>query len=58
MDSNQMGDGMGQWVGGKGEGFSETTLKDTWTKPRGSGIREGRWGWLLNFAFFTGSFTC
>ena len=49
---------MGQWVGGKGEGFSETTLKDTWTKPRGSGIREGRWGWLLNFAFFTGSFTC
>ena len=22
-------------MGGKGEGFSGTTLKDTWTKPRG-----------------------
>ena len=24
--------------------FSGTTLKDTWTKPRGGGIRGGRWG--------------
>ena len=23
------------------------TLKDTWTKPRGGGIRGGRWGWLV-----------
>ena len=30
----------------RGEAFSETTIKDTWTKPRGAGIREGRWGWL------------
>ena len=22
-------------MGGKGEGFSGTTIKDTWTKPRG-----------------------
>ena len=21
-------------------------IKDTWTKPRGVGIREGKWGWL------------
>ena len=28
------------------EGFSGTTIKDTWTKPRVSGIRGGRWGWL------------
>ena len=32
-------------MGEKGDGFSGTTIKDTWTKPRGveSG---GRWGWL------------
>ena len=32
-----------------GEGFSGTTIKDTWTKPRGRGeAREGGgfgWGW-------------
>ena len=33
-------------MGGKGECFSGTTIRDTWTKPRGSGIRGGRWGWL------------
>ena len=21
-------------------------MKDTWRKPRGGGIRGGRWGWL------------
>ena len=33
-------------MGGKGEGFSGTTIKDTWTKPRGGGSKGGRWGWL------------
>ena len=33
-------------MGKREEGFSGTTIKDTWTKPRGSGIRGGRWGWL------------
>ena len=28
------------------EGFSETSIKDTWTKPRGGGSRGRRWGWL------------
>ena len=38
---------MGEDNRGKGEeGFSGTTVKDTWTKPRGGGIRGGRWGWL------------
>ena len=23
-----------------------TTIKDTWTKPRGDGSRGERWGWL------------
>ena len=39
----------GRWegiMGRKGEGVSGTTIKDTWTKTRGSGIRGGRWGWL------------
>ena len=31
---------------GTGEWFSGTTIKDTWTKLRGVGIRGGRWGWL------------
>ena len=31
---------------GKGEGFSGTTIKDTWAKPRWGGIRGGRWGQL------------
>ena len=33
-------------IGGKGEGFSGTTIKDTWTKPRRGGSKEGRWVWL------------
>ena len=33
-------------MGEKREGFSATTIKDTWTKPRRGGIRGGRWGWL------------
>ena len=28
--------------GGKGEGFSGTTIKDTWAKPRWVGIIGGR----------------
>ena len=32
--------------GRKGEGFSGTTIKDTWIKLRGGGNRGGRWGWL------------
>ena len=32
--------------GEKGQGFSGTTIKDTWTKPRRGGIRGGKWGWL------------
>ena len=30
----------------RGKGFSGTTIKDPWTKPRGDGMRGGRWGWL------------
>ena len=37
--------GRGSWWG-KREGFSGTTIKDTWTKLKGGGIRGGRWGWL------------
>ena len=33
-------------MGGRGKGFSGTTVKDTWTKPRQGGIRGGRWRWL------------
>ena len=33
-------------MGGRDEGFSGTTMKDTWTKPRWGGIRGGRRGWL------------
>ena len=25
---------------------SGTTIKDSWTKPSGDGIKRGRWGWL------------
>ena len=32
--------------GGEGERFSGRTIKDTWTKTRGGGIRGGRWEWL------------
>ena len=28
-------------MGGKGEGFSGTTIKDTWTKPKGVGSSVG-----------------
>ena len=28
------------------EGFSGTTIKDTWTKPRWGGSRGRRWEWL------------
>ena len=31
---------------GREEGFSGTTIKDTWTKPRGSGSKGRRWGWM------------
>ena len=31
---------------GKGEGFSGTSIKDTWTKPKGGRIKGGKWGWL------------
>ena len=33
-------------MGGKGEGFSGTSIKDTWTKPKGGRIKGGKWGWL------------
>ena len=32
--------------GETGEGFSETNIKDPWTKPSGAGIRGRRWGCL------------
>ena len=31
---------------GKGEGFSGTYIKDTWTKPNRGRIEGGKWGWL------------
>ena len=31
---------------GRGEGFSGTTIKDTWTKPKVGGSKGGRWGRL------------
>ena len=33
-------------IGGKGEGFSGTTIGDTWTKTMAGRIDGGRWGWL------------
>ena len=33
-------------IGGKGEGFSETTMKDTWTKPSGGGSKGRSRVWL------------
>ena len=30
----------------RGEGFSGTCIKDTWTKPKGGRIKGGKWGWL------------
>ena len=42
-NKSQRGVGRGQW----GEGFSGTTIKDTWTKPRGRVEVEegGGYGW-------------
>ena len=38
---------VGKDNGGKGKRFSETTIKDKWTKPRGrGGSKGGRWIWL------------
>ena len=31
---------------GKGEVFSGTYIKDTWTKPKWGRIKGGKWGWL------------
>ena len=37
---------MGGDNGGEGEGFSGTSIKDTWTKPRVGEAREGGgFGW-------------
>ena len=36
----------GENGGKKGEGFSGTSIKDTWTKAKGGRIEGGRWGWL------------
>ena len=33
-------------MGAKGEGFSGTSIKDTWTKPKGARVKGGKWGWL------------
>ena len=33
-------------MGGKWEGFSGTSMKDTWTKPKGVRINGRKWGWL------------
>ena len=34
------------WGWRKGEGFSGTSMRDTWTKPKRGGIKGGRWEWL------------
>ena len=39
-------------MGGRGEGFSGTSIKDTWTKPRGGvasgeGGGDGKGGWKM-----------
>ena len=33
-------------MGEKGEEFSETSIKDTWTKPKGGNIKGGKQRWL------------
>ena len=33
-------------MGGKGEGFSVTCIKDIWTKPKGCRIKDGKCAWL------------
>ena len=33
-------------MGGKGEGFSRTSIKDTRTEPSRGRIKGGEWGWL------------
>ena len=30
----------------RGRGFSGTSIKDTWTKPKRGRIKGGKWGWL------------
>ena len=32
--------------GNKGKGHQGTCIKDTWTKPKGGQIQDGRWGWV------------
>ena len=29
-----------------GRGVSGTCMKDTWTKPKGGRIKDGKWRWL------------
>ena len=33
-------------MGGYNWGERETYVKDTWTKPKGGRIKDGKWGWL------------
>ena len=33
-------------MGAKGEGFSGTSIKDTWTKSKRGRIKGGEWKWL------------
>ena len=33
-------------MGGNGDGFSGTCIKNTWTKPNGDRIEDGEQGWL------------
>ena len=42
MISDQWQEVGGDNGGGNGEGFSGTTIKDPWAKPRGGGISGGR----------------
>ena len=30
----------------EGKGFSGTSVKDTWTKPKGGRMKGGKWRWL------------
>ena len=33
-------------AGGAGKGFSGTTIKDTWSKPKGVRIKGGKLAWV------------
>ena len=33
-------------MGEEGEGFSGTSMKDTWTKPKRGRIKGEKWEWL------------